>query len=99
MKKKRNFAAALRYDKDRTDAPVVKAKGYGHVADQIKKSAEKSAIPVQKDPSLAELLSHLHMNEPIPEHLYEAVAEVFAFIYQVEREMKEIQTNGNDRGG
>ncbi|GAK06273.1 flagellar biosynthesis [Geomicrobium sp. JCM 19037] len=68
------------------------------MADQIKKSAEKSAIPVQKDPSLAELLSHLHMNEPIPEHLYEAVAEVFAFIYQVEREMKEIQTNGNDRG-
>lgn len=42
-----------------------------------------------EDASLVELLAELNINETIPEELYQAVAEVFAFIYQADKNMKD----------
>ena len=56
------------------------------MAEQILERARKENIPIQEDPSLVELLSKLNINEQIPEDLYMAVAEVFAFIYSLEKE-------------
>ncbi|MFC4557100.1 EscU/YscU/HrcU family type III secretion system export apparatus switch protein [Virgibacillus kekensis] len=85
MKQKRNKAVALRYDQDSGQAPKVTATGKGIVADNILEKARESNVPIQEDSSLVELLAELNINETIPEELYKAVAEVFAFIYQADR--------------
>ncbi|MEH7122873.1 EscU/YscU/HrcU family type III secretion system export apparatus switch protein [Bacillus sp. JJ1773] len=82
----RKEAVALTYDKNGVDAPYVSAKGKGLIAESILAKASEHDIPVQEDPSLLELLGKLNINEQIPEELYEAVAEVFAFIYKADKE-------------
>lgn len=85
MKDKRKKAAALKYDQDKDFAPVVSAKGKGLIAEEIVKRAKEHDVPILEDPSLAGLLTELNVNERIPEELYQAVAEVFAFIYQTDK--------------
>jgi len=62
------------------------AKGKGKIAENILKKAKEHAVPIQEDPSLVEILGQLNINDSIPEELYKAVSEVFAYIYQVDRE-------------
>ncbi|TYR77541.1 EscU/YscU/HrcU family type III secretion system export apparatus switch protein [Rossellomorea vietnamensis] len=83
---KRKQAVALQYEADRQQAPKVIAKGKGLIADNILERARQHDIPVQEDPALVELLGSLDINESIPEELYQAVAEVFAFLYRVDKE-------------
>lgn len=78
-------AAAIHYDPENADAPVLKAKGKGLVAEQIIKLAKEKNIPIQEDPSLVELLAKLDLNEQIPAELYEVVAEVLAMVYTLEK--------------
>lgn len=87
MKEKRKHAVALTYNPQEHVAPVVVAKGKGHVAEQLIAVAKANGIPIQEDPSLVQLLSELEINEAIPEPLYKVVAELFAFIYQMERKL------------
>ncbi|MGJ7033962.1 EscU/YscU/HrcU family type III secretion system export apparatus switch protein [Anoxybacillus eryuanensis] len=86
MKRKR--AVALSYNEQHI-APIVVAKGEGVVADRIIERAKQYDIPIYEDETLAAMLGQLQLNETIPEELYKVVAEVFAFIYQVEKKMKE----------
>jgi len=81
----RRQAAALSYNPDSIGAPIVKAKGKGLIADQIIASAKENNIPIQEDPGLVQLLGQLEINEAIPEDLYQAVAEVFAFVYRLDK--------------
>lgn len=83
---KQSKAVALSYDRGQHTAPNVIAKGSGLVAANIIEKAKEHDIPLQEDPSLVELLSQLQINETIPEQLYSAVAEVFAFIYKVDKQ-------------
>lgn len=87
-KEKRKEAIALKYDAKASQAPVVLAKGKGRTAENILEKAQELNIPVQKDESLAELLGQLDINQTIPEELYGAVAEVFAFVYKVDKNVK-----------
>ncbi|QNU37809.1 EscU/YscU/HrcU family type III secretion system export apparatus switch protein [Geobacillus sp. 44B] len=70
------------------EAPIVVAKGKGYVAEAIIAAARQHGIPIQEDPSLVQLLSELEVNEMIPEDLYVLVAELFAFIYHLDRQAK-----------
>ncbi|WP_040208835.1 EscU/YscU/HrcU family type III secretion system export apparatus switch protein [Neobacillus jeddahensis] len=79
-------AVALSYEASKQAAPKVVAKGNGKVAESIIETAKQHQVPIQEDSSLVELLSHLQINEIIPDQLYGAVAEVFAFIYSVDRQ-------------
>ena len=90
MKKKeqRKEAVALKYDVETTTAPVVVAKGKGQIADNILQKAKDHDVPIQEDPTLVQLLGELDINDSIPENLYNAVAEVFAFVYNVDKERK-----------
>ncbi|PLT30079.1 EscU/YscU/HrcU family type III secretion system export apparatus switch protein [Peribacillus deserti] len=90
MKKQfpRKEAIALGYDSERDGAPRVLAKGKGLVAERILETAKENNVPVQEDPSLSGLLTELELNQTIPEDLYQAVAEVFAFIYRIDKEHK-----------
>jgi flagellar biosynthesis protein len=83
----RKEAVALSYESTKNDAPKVIAKGKGLVADNILEKAKENNIPIQEDASLIELLSKLNINDSIPEELYQAVAEVFAFVYRADKEV------------
>ncbi|HZH59465.1 MAG TPA: EscU/YscU/HrcU family type III secretion system export apparatus switch protein [Metabacillus sp.] len=80
-------AIALRYDHDKEQAPKVIAKGNGLLADEILEAAKHYEIHVYEDKALVELLSKLEIHQQIPEELYEAVAEIFAFVYSLEKEI------------
>ncbi|GLH63269.1 EscU/YscU/HrcU family type III secretion system export apparatus switch protein [Parageobacillus sp. G301] len=88
MKNKEKQAVALSYDSNVHEAPVVVAKGKGHVAEAIIDAAKQHGIPIQEDPSLVQLLSELEISETIPEDLYYLVAELFAFIYRLDKHVK-----------
>lgn len=83
--RKRKEAVALKYDAAKDLAPSVIAKGKGEVAANILARAKENGIIIQEDPTLVELLSKLNIHESIPEELYEVVAEVFAFLYQLDQ--------------
>ena len=70
----RKTAVALYYDHEH--APYVTAKGQGELAQRIIESAEEHDVPIQEDPLLAQALSHIPLEEEIPEELYKAVAAV-----------------------
>ena len=78
----RQVAVALHYDPERSAAPQVIAKGWGHFAEEIRKLAAEHGVPVRQDGDLAATLSKLDVGELIPEELYGAVAEVLAFLYR-----------------
>lgn len=82
VKEIRKEAIALGYDTSNDEAPRVLAKGKGQIAENILQRAKEGQVPIQQDPALVELLGQLNINETIPEELYQAVAEVFAFIYK-----------------
>ncbi|MDR7074549.1 EscU/YscU/HrcU family type III secretion system export apparatus switch protein [Fictibacillus barbaricus] len=86
MKQNKKEAIALTYNAHEAQAPVVIAKGKGEIAEKILNTASSHDIPIQEDPSLVHLLSKLEIGESIPEELYEVVAELFAFIYQLDKE-------------
>ncbi len=86
-------AVAMSYDEKKEEAPRVRAKGAGDLADRIVELAEQHDIPLYEDPDLTELLFQLDLDQQIPVSLYEAVAEVFAFLYRLNREAKESNKN------
>lgn len=87
MSEQRKKAVALKYDTQQNSAPKVAATGKGLTAENIIQKAKENDVPVMEDSSLVELLGQLDMNQTIPEELYQAVAEVFAFIYKTDQTM------------
>jgi flagellar biosynthesis protein len=84
----RKKAVALRYSSESDQAPKVVAKGSGFIADQIIRLADEHDIHIHENPDMVEILSKLELNTEIPESLFRAVAEVLAFIYEMNRSMK-----------
>ena len=78
-------AAAISYDPENNNAPVLAAFGEGHVADRIVAVAKESGIPIVPDPSLSSMLAKVSVGDEIPEELYEAVAKVLLFVSEVDR--------------
>lgn len=78
-------AVALRYKMDRDKAPLLVAVGQGQVAERIIEIAENYNIPIHIDPILATILSRLNLDEEIPPSLYNAVASVIAFVWQIKK--------------
>lgn len=82
-KPKIHKAVALKYEREKHNAPKVVASGKGNVAEHIIKLAKEHDILIKKDADLVELLSKIEINKEIPPMLYKAVAEVFSFIYKI----------------
>jgi flagellar biosynthesis protein len=76
-------AVALRYRPDTDKAPLVVAKGRGHVAEKILQLARSHQVPIREDKDLVQVLGLLDLNEAIPPEAYKAVAEILAFLYRV----------------
>lgn len=79
-----HFAVALRYDMDRMAAPVVVAKGTDEIALRIQALALEKSLPVARIPPLARyLFRKVRIGEVIPTQLFEAVAQVLAWAYDI----------------
>ncbi|SMP47344.1 flagellar biosynthesis protein FlhB [Anoxynatronum buryatiense] len=86
-----HYAIAVRYAPEQYAAPVVVAKGQNLVAQNIKKIAEEHGIPMVENRALARVLyDTVEIGDLIPPDLYEAVAGVLAYVYQLDsKQMKE----------
>lgn len=82
-------AVALEYDSSRHGAPIVSAKGRGLLAERIIEVARESGVPLYRDPDLTEVLMAVDLDDFIPGDLYQAVAEVLAFVYRLNQERGE----------
>jgi len=78
-----HLAVALRYDEAHMQAPRVTAKGQDSMALRILEIARENKVPVVHNIGLAHSLFDLEIGLDIPEDLYEAVAEVLNFVYQL----------------
>jgi flagellar biosynthesis protein len=76
-------AVALRYRSHQDQAPRVVAKGRGPVAEKILQLARAHGIPVRQDRNLVEVVSQLRLDQEIPPAVYQAVAEILAFVYRL----------------
>ena len=80
-----HFAVALEYDPSSDGAPILVAKGCDHMAARIREEAEKHGIHIFQAPPLARALYFTTDNEqPVPEELYHAVAQVIAYVFSLE---------------
>jgi len=79
------LSVAIQYDPQEMAAPVVVAKGAGVLAQRIRRLALENNIPVVERKPLAQLLyKEVDVGKPIPTDSYAAVAEVLAYVYQLQ---------------
>ncbi|MEW6523393.1 MAG: flagellar biosynthesis protein FlhB [Bacillota bacterium] len=82
-----HYAVALKYDLERSSAPEVVAKGRELLASRIVDEARKHGVTIVPNPPLARsLYRSVEIGQFIPPELYQAVAEVLAFVYRVRAE-------------
>jgi flagellar biosynthesis protein len=76
-------AVALRYEAKKDQAPKLVGKGRGHLAEKIIELAKHHNIPIRQDKNLIQILCRLDLNQEIPDNVYQAVAEILAFVYRL----------------
>jgi flagellar biosynthetic protein FlhB len=85
-----HLAVALVYDNAAMNAPTVVAKGADLMAAHLREIAAEAGVPIMRDVPLARALFEMELEEEIPEELYEAVAVVLRWVYQLAEERGEI---------
>lgn len=79
-----HIAVAIKYDSEKMAAPVVVAKGEGFMAERIRKIAAEHRVPIiEKKPLARALYKTVKVGRPIPLDMYEAVAEILAYVYRL----------------
>lgn len=104
-----HFAVALKYERGKDQAPVVLAKGERLFAKRIKELAAAHDVPMIENKPIARMLfKYGRVGKPIPIELYQAVADILAFVYRTHRlyfhdlkqrraEFERSQTNEQER--
>ena len=84
-----HFAVAIRYEAGTDSAPRVVAKGVDLLAQRIKVMAKENQVPtVENRPLARSLYATVEIGKVVPPELYQAVAEVLAFVYNTRREKR-----------
>jgi len=86
-------AVALRYDRQKNQAPEVVASGQGLIAEKILEIAAENRVPFYEHHELVETLATLPLGSEIPPELYELVAYILAFVHRIDEEQ------GRNKGG
>lgn len=86
-----HFAVAIQYDASRMDAPQIIAKGQDELALRIISLARRSGVPVVPNKPLARALYKLPLDSLVPPEFFQAVAQVLAFVYNLEKGIKRSQ--------
>ena len=80
-----HYAVAIKYDPEVADAPIVIAKGEDFLAAKIKEIAKENHIEIVENKPLARMLyANVDVGQAVPPELYQAVAEVLAFVYHLQ---------------
>ncbi len=80
-----HYAVAIKYDPQVADAPLVIAKGEDYLAARIKEVAKENNIEIVENKPLARMLyANVDIGQAVPPELYQAVAEVLAFVYHLQ---------------
>ncbi|MFC2950094.1 flagellar biosynthesis protein FlhB [Virgibacillus sediminis] len=83
-----HFAVAIKYDESKAAAPYVVAKGADLVALKIKEIARNHhVVTVENKPLARSLFASLEIGDFIPEDFYQAIAEVLAYVYSLEKKV------------
>lgn len=84
-----HYAVALEYNPEQNDAPIIRAKGMRKRALKIRELAKEFEVPIIENPPVARALhASADENEFVPPELYQAVAEILAYVYRLQQENK-----------
>lgn len=84
-----HFAVALKYDGTQMEAPQVVAKGQDFVALRIREIAKENGVTIMENKPLARaLFQRSEIGDSIPADLFQAVAEVLAYVYKLKGKVK-----------
>jgi flagellar biosynthetic protein FlhB len=79
-----HFAVALKYDASKMDAPTVIAKGQDYLALRIREIAKQNEVIMMENKPLARaLFERTEVGQSVPGDLFQAVAEVLAYVYRL----------------
>ena len=79
-----HLAAAIKYDKETSEAPILLAKGADYIAIKIKEVAKEHQIEIVENKPLARMLYYnVEVGSEIPPELYQMTAEVLAYVYKL----------------
>ncbi len=85
-----HYAVALRYDPKTLPAPQVIAKGSDWMAQRIVQEARRHGVPIVQNAPLAQALMKVEIGAFIPPELYQAAAEVLAYVFRLTGRAKEV---------
>lgn len=84
-----HYAVAIRYEPQSMEAPKVVARGLDHLALRIRQLGRDHSVPIIENPPLAQALyRNTRVGQEIPATLYRAVAEVLAYVFQLQQQRK-----------
>jgi flagellar biosynthetic protein FlhB len=87
-----HFAVAIKYDMTKGHAPIVVAKGQDYLAARIRDTAKSARIPIVANPPLARALyRQCEVGDFVPRELFQAVAEVLAYVYKTLGKMRNVK--------
>jgi len=85
-----HYAVALSYKENEHSAPVVVAKGKDHIARKIREKAAEHKIEIVENKPVAQYLYFFcEIGDEVPEDMYQAVAEILAYVYRLKNRMGE----------
>jgi type III secretion protein U len=85
-----HIAVAIEFDAHRDDVPIVTAKGHGRVAGAMRAAAAEAGVPIVRNVALARALDHAaEIEDPVPEELFDAVAEVLVWAQQLRQQQQQ----------
>ena len=79
---KKKTAVALKDSEGGQKVPRIAAAGRGKIAEKILELAFENGINVREDSDLAELLTSIELDSPIPSEAFMAVGEILSYVYQ-----------------
>ena len=80
-----HYSVAIKYDTEKSNAPFVVAKGADLIAMHIRKIAKEKDVPIVETPLLTRSIYYTtDINQEVPEQLFVAVAQVLAYVYQMD---------------
>ena len=81
-----HLAVAIKYEEGNMEAPQVVAKGADLLAMKIKEKARESDVPIIENKPLARMIyEQVEIDKYIPQDMYQAVAEILAMVYKLDK--------------
>lgn len=80
-----HLSVALAYDRSRMQAPQIVAKGADAVAMRIREIAREHKVPLVENKPVARALFKIELGREVPEEMFQAVAEILAYVYGLKR--------------